>query len=187
MPKTRGGGLNDRQRVFAYEYLTDFNGTQAAIRAGYSAKGAKRHATKLLRDPRIQEIVERGKADRRQHLEITQERILDELAKIAFANALDYHRIGDNGEPIIDLSNLDEDKAAALAELQVDDYVEGRGDNSRDVRRIRFKMHDKQRALELLGKHLGIFIERHHMTLTRDPKDMTDEQLREVLERAGEL
>lgn len=194
-------GLTDKQRFFAYEYLKDFNGAAAARRAGYSPGNAKHQAVALLKLPAVQAIIERGREDRQQHIEITQERILEELAAVAFANALDYHGITPDGDPYVNLKSLriepgDSDqvvqekraRAAALAELQVDDYTEGRGEDARAVRRVKFKLYDKLRSLELLGKHLGIFVERHHVTLNKDPREMTDEELQAAISEldAGE-
>jgi phage terminase small subunit len=76
----------------------------------------------------------------------------------------DYMRAGPSGDPFLDFSSLTRDQAAALVEVTVDDYVDGRGENARDVRRVKFKLADKRAALVDLGRHLGIFRDRMELT-----------------------
>jgi phage terminase small subunit len=91
--------------------------------------------------------------------DVTAERVIGELARIGFANMKDYLRLGDNGEPIFDYANITRDQAAAIQEIIIEEYVAGRGENARDVRRIRFKLADKRAALTDLGRHLGLFVD----------------------------
>jgi phage terminase small subunit len=75
-----------RQQRFVREYLTDFNATQAAIRAGYSPKGASVQGARLLANAKVQAEVERLSKDKDAQLGLSNERILEELAGIAFSN-----------------------------------------------------------------------------------------------------
>lgn len=88
--------------------------------------------------------------------------VVAELAKIGFASAKHYLRVTSAGDPAVDLSDLDDDQFAALAEVTVEDYVDGRGDDARDVRKVRFKLHNKQAALVSMLEHLGGFPARKH-------------------------
>jgi phage terminase small subunit len=88
---------------------------------------------------------------------VTADDVVTELKLLAFANIMDFMRIGENGDPYIDMSAMTRAQATALAEFTVDDYMEGRGEDAREVKRIRIKMHDKLRPLVELGKHLGMF------------------------------
>ena len=90
---------------------------------------------------------------------VTTDRVIGELARIAFANSLDYWTIDSNGEPTIDLSKVDRDKGAAISEIIVDRYMDGKSENAREVKRIRIKLASKQAALESLGRHLGLWID----------------------------
>ena len=72
----------------------------------------------------------------------------------------DYMRVGADGDPVLDFSKLTRDQAAVLTEVTVEDYVDGRGEDARQVRRVKFKLASKLVALELLGKHLGLFKDR---------------------------
>ncbi len=84
-------------------------------------------------------------------------RVLAELSKLAFSNVLDFMRIGADGHPVVDFSRLTRDQAAPLVEVTVDDFRDGRGDDARNVRRVRFKLGDKRQALVDIGKCLGLF------------------------------
>ena len=106
--------LTDKQKRFVAEYLVDLNATQAAIRAGYSKKTADHIGPELLGKTCVLEEVQKAMADREKRTEITQDRVLNELGKVAFAKAADY-------------------TDATL------------------------KYANKLRALELIGKHLGMF------------------------------
>ncbi|MGO7686260.1 terminase small subunit [Rhizobium ruizarguesonis] len=156
--------LSAKQKRFVAEYLIDLNATQAAIRAGYSKKTATVQASRLLTNAKVQEELSKQQSKVAERLEITKERIVDELAKIGFANMLDYMRAGPDGDPYLDFSGLTRDQAAALSEVTVEDFKDGRGEDARDVRRVKFKLHDKKGALVDLAKMLGFVVERHEHT-----------------------
>ena len=110
------------------------------------------------------------------------------LALLGFANMEDYIRIGANGDPYIDLSELTREQAAAISEVAVDDYMDGRGKDAREVKKVRLKFHDKKGALVEIGKHLGMFIQRHEVSGKdggpiehADLSGMTNEELVERL------
>lgn len=170
--------LTPRQQRFVDEYLVDLNGTQAAIRAGYSPKTANEQAARLLAHVSVSAAVQAAKDKRSERTEITQDMVLKELAKLGFANMHDYMRIGRDGDPVLDFSSLTRDQAAALSEVTVEDFVDGRGEDARDVKRVKFKLADKRAALVDIGKHLGMFKERievKHVTELGD--DELDKQI----------
>lgn len=164
--------LTAKQQRFCDEYLIDLNATQAAIRAGYSERTANEQGARLLAKVSVQQYIEKRKADRVERTEITQDMVLRELAIIAFSNAADYASIVEkdamvevNGvtvpledadgnpikyrtvEPVL-TSDLTEEQKKALAVIK-------KGRDGFEV-----KPYDKVRALELLGKHLGMWTER---------------------------
>lgn len=138
--------LTDKQKCFVSEYLVDLNATAAAKRAGYSEKTAYSMGQRLLKNVEIQAAIQKRQKKLQDKLEITQETVLQELAAIAFANGTDFAIIGRDGHvcltPTIDLP---EHKKRAVASIKEGQYG------------IEVKLHDKVRALELLGKHLGVF------------------------------
>lgn len=153
--------LTAKQERFVAEYLIDLNATQAAIRAGYSEKTATEQGSRLLTNVKVQEAIAKGQNKTAEKLEITKDRIVEELAKIGFSNMLDYMRAGSDGDPYLDFSDLTREQAAALSEVTVEDFKDGRGEDARDVRRIKFKLHDKKGALVDLAKMLGFMVEKH--------------------------
>jgi phage terminase small subunit len=152
----RDMSLTAKQAAFVQEYLVDLNATQAAIRAKYSAASADKIGSQLLGKTRVAEAIAALMAKRAARTEITADRVLNELAKIGFANMADYVQIV-GGEPVIDLSSMTRDQAAAINEVTVEDFKDGRGEDARDVRRVKFKLSDKRAALVDIGKHLGMF------------------------------
>jgi len=167
---------------FVEEYLIDLNGRQAAIRAGYSSKTAEVQASRLLRNAKVQKALEEAMQARSKRTEITADRVVSELARIAFANMRDYWP--KKGETV-DLHKLDQDRTAAVEEIVIDESVDSSGVLHR---RIHLKLRDKQRALDSLARHLGMFIDRHvaegsieHrvMNMTREERIACAEQLLE--------
>ena len=91
--------------------------------------------------------------------------VLEELSKLGRANMQDFLRITKDGDPVLDLSGLTRVQAAALVEVTTEDYLDGRGEDAREVKRIKFKLAPKTAALDLLGKHHKLFVERHQHEL----------------------
>lgn len=149
--------LNPRQAVFCAEYITDFNATQAAIRAGYASKYAARVAYKMLLQPHIQEAVNREITARAKRTHITQDRVLRELAAIAF---FDPRKLfAPDGSPL-PINALDDATAAALGGLDVQEVFEGTGENRVFVGYVKkYKVTDKNAALGAAMKHLGMLKE----------------------------
>ena len=147
-PQTRP--LTPRQSLFVAEYLIDLNAKQAAIRAGYAKGSAADRGWELLnRCPPVRARLEEAMAERAQRTQIGAERVLKEIARIAFADIRNYLTEGENKTLVVrPLAQLSEDDVAALAEIQ----AEG---EERILRRI--KLHDKRAALELLARCLGLF------------------------------
>lgn len=138
--------LTPKQKRFVDEYLIDLNATQAAIRAGYSPNTANEQGTRLLVNVSISEEIQKRKIELQNKLEITQEKVLQELASIAFANGADFAKIEDNDTvKMIPTDELSSEKLPAIAGIKANQYG------------VEVKLHDKVKALELLGKYLGTF------------------------------
>jgi phage terminase small subunit len=149
------GNLSKKQQTFVTEYLVDFNAAQAAIRAGYRPTSARSTGSRNLRKPAVRAAIAAAQAPRLAALELSAEEVLRELARVARANLLDYMRIDDQGMPHVDLTGLTRDRAAAIRDIEVESFGEGK----REGTRIRFKMHDKLAALDRLARHYGLFTE----------------------------
>jgi len=150
--------LNRKQKAFCDEYLIDLNAKQAAIRAGYSPKTSEWIGPNLLKKSHVSAHIAEMMQQRSTRTQITADNVLRELAKLGFSNMEDFMVVGSDGFPRIDLSSLDRDKSAAISELTVDTYNEAVGEGEfREVKKVKMKVADKKSALELLGRHLGIF------------------------------
>ena len=136
---------NIKHEVFCQEYMIDLNATQAYIRAGYKNKSADVGASVLIRNPKVASRIEELKAERSARTGVTQDRVIRELARIGFMNP----------ESIVNMNtatlreDASEDDTAAISGVKV------KTGNNYSEREIKFC--DKTRALELLGKHLGMF------------------------------
>jgi phage terminase small subunit len=142
-------GLTLKQQKFVNEYLLDLNATQAAIRAGYSEKTAYSIGQENLTKPVIKEAIEKAMEKRAERTEITQERVLREIALLGFSKLQDFVRWGPGGAEIKDLNELTEEQAACVSEVQ--DLI------TKDSRNTKFKLYSKEKALEMLCRHLGMF------------------------------
>jgi phage terminase small subunit len=149
------GDLTPKQQCFVAEYLVDLNATQAAIRAGYSERTATEIGYENLRKPKVAAAIAVAMKERQKRVEVSQDFVLSELLKIAGANLLDYMCIGDDGKPRPDFSRMTREQAGALSEIVIDEYMDGRGEDARSVKRTRFKLHDKHSALVTLMRHKG--------------------------------
>jgi phage terminase small subunit len=141
--------LTPKQQRFTEEYLIDLNATQAAIRAGYSPKTANEQGARLLAKVSVKNTIDKTMAERSRRTGINQDRVLTELAKIAFINPVD----------VIDMDDAtlrgdaNRDDTAAIASVKVKTIPTPDGNIvEREVR-----TYDKLKALEQIGKHLGMW------------------------------
>jgi len=157
--------LTPKQKAFCNEYLIDLNATQAAIRAGYSKKTAKTIGAQNLSKLNLQEVIQELMKKREKRTEITQDRVLEELACLGFSNIKDYVSASTAKGFIAfkDIEKISDEKARAIEAIKVN-YKEGK---------IEFKLHSKTKTLDMIGRHLGMF------------KDIGD-QLAEIIYQASE-
>lgn len=155
----RSNKTEERQERFAREYCIDLNGKRAAIAAGYSPKTAEAQASRLLRKHKVSELIAKLKEEQCQKLGISSARILRGLARIAF---LDVRRLFDETGSLKAIRDLDDETAAAIAGIEHEKLFEhyGKGHAKHVGTTSKIKPADKLRALELLGKHLNLFIDR---------------------------
>ena len=142
-----------KQQRFVEEYLVDLNATRAAIRAGYSKKTADRIGPKLVVESCVSEAIREAIEKRSSRTEITADRVLQELGFIAFSNMKDYVEFGPPGVTLEELSEMTDDQSRAISQVSHNFNAEGGGS-------VNFKLHDKLKALDLIGKHLGMFKEK---------------------------
>jgi phage terminase small subunit len=169
--------LTPKQQRFVQEYLIDLNATQAAIRAGYSKDTAKDIGCENLAKPNIQEAIQDAMEKRGKKTEITAERVLQELSKIAFSDLNKFVEVDENGKITVkDSSQLD---GTVLSEISESITQNGR------TRKV--KLHDKMKALELIGRHLAMFTDRQEIKIDKsvEENEKAVNQLKELRDKAS--
>jgi phage terminase small subunit len=147
--------LTAKQTFFVAEYQKDFNGTQAAIRAGYSAKNADVIADQLLGKTWVSEAIQKAMKERLLKIGVHAERVLTELARIGFS---DIRKLFNENGSLKNPQDWDADTAAAVAGVQFTEEFEASSKERKGIGTTkRVRMFDKVRALEMLMKHLGLF------------------------------
>lgn len=157
--------LTPKQQRFVDEYLIDLNATQAAIRAGYSEKTARVVGAQNLSKLNIQAEIQKAMNEREKRTEVTADKVVQQLAKIAFSDIKDVVSWGEQdivvgvnkqtGQPVkrremtIGVKPADEVDGTVLSEITETTNNQGR--------KIGVKLNDRMKALELLGRHLGMF------------------------------
>jgi len=149
--------LTPKQQRFADEYLIDLNATQAAIRAGYSPKTANEQGARLLAKASIRAYIDQRMAEHSRRTGINQERIIRELARISLVNPANVVNF-ETGEI---RATATEDDLAAISSVKVKTI--GYTDDGVPLIEREVRFHDKNRALELLGKRFGMFIDRQQV------------------------
>jgi len=157
--------LTTQQRIFCAEFLIDLKVGAAAERAGFSAS----RGTALMKRQDIREFIGNLMQRRAERLVVNQNNILEELSAIGFS---DIRSVFDADGKLLNVADLGGPAAHALAAFKV---REVETDDGRITRTTEIKFSDKLKALELAGRHLGLFIENRHMTV--DFTDMDDEEL----------
>ena len=153
------GKLTDKQQKFVDEYLIDLNATQAAIRAGYSVKTADVIGCENLTKPNIQQVIAEYMAARSKRTGVNQDRVVLELARIAFVNIEDVVDT-DTGKI---LPNATRDDLACVEGIK---YKESDNQYGGSVE-LEVKVASKLKALELLGKHLGMWNDKLDVNITQ--------------------
>lgn len=185
--------LTAKQQRFVDEYLIDLNATQAATRAGYSKKTANEQGSRLLANVSVSAAIRQGMNARSGRVEITQDMVLKELAKIGFSDIRKVVRWGEtqvrmvdgeddspedmvpyHGLALIDSTEIDDNTAGAIAEVS----------QGRDG--LKVKLHDKKGALVDIGRHLGMFSAPGHLSLDTELKRLEIEKRKAEIKRLQE-
>lgn len=185
--------LTPKQERFCEEYLIDLNKTQAAIRAGYSKDSAHSIGEENLRKPEIIKRVDELKALRQESLLITPESVLKELYDLAMVDITEAY---DDAGWLKPLSEIPKNVRRAIAGLEVNELFDGQGDDKHIIgvaKKIKF--YDKNKSLEMLGRHLKMFTDKKEVSgadggpiQVKNVSDLSDEELDlKLLEYAKKL
>ena len=178
MSNAKGRKLSPKQVKFVEEYLHDLNGTQAAIRAGYSEKRASEISYQLLQKTTVQESIAAAMAERAKRTQISQDRVLAELAAMAFYDPADIAREVMSGPA--DIAKLPEQVRRAIIGWSWDKHGN-----------FVLKLAAKTSSVELIGRHLGMFRERVEVTgkdggpIQHDKTEFTRDELIEMARERG--
>ena len=157
--------LNERQKRFCDEYLIDLNATRAYMMAYPQVKSsevAKAAASRLLTDVNVATYIAERMKERQERTEVTQDMVVQELAAIGFAKATDYAEIKDGKVLIKNTDELPDVTKRAIAGIKM-------GRNG-----IELKLCDKEKALELLGRHLGMWNDKVDINLDESKSKLDD-------------
>jgi phage terminase small subunit len=188
--------LSDRQEKFVEEYAKSLIGSEAARKAGYSVKGANVTGSQLLTNPSIKERLRQKMEERIAAANISQESILREIAKIAFSDVKDISSWSDNRLEFMDSENIPNEVSAGIQTITTKSSEFGND--------MSIKMHDKLKALEMLGKQAGLFasckqleanvtiagrlgIEANVKAEIRKLEDFSDDELLKLVENGATL
>lgn len=158
--------LTDKQRRFCEEYVVDWNATRAAIAAGYSKKTARQIATQNLSKLYIREHIEDIQKDLSKLTGVTATRNILELKKIAYSSIASFKNDWMTEK---EFDNLTEEQLACISDIQY--QTKTTGETTETI--VKFKIHDKQKAIEILNKMLG-FNDSDKLDITTNGKDIQE-------------
>lgn len=150
--------MTEAQKRFCDEYLIDLNATRA-YKVAYARckkdETANVNGSKLLRNAKVQEYISKKMKEREKRTEVTQDMVIQELARIAF---LDIRKLYDSNGELKNIQDIDEETVKAISSLETLEEYAGYGNDREKIGNTqKVKLLDKTKALELLGKHLGLF------------------------------
>lgn len=153
--------MTEAQKRFCDEYLIDLNATRA-YKAAYSScnkdETARANSSRLLANANIQKYLQEQKENLKEKINVTQEQVINQLARIAFG---DIRKLYNDAGSLKNIQDLDDDTAAILTGIETTEEFDGYGDDREIIGYTKkVKMADKTKALDLLGKYFGIFTEK---------------------------
>ena len=163
--------MTKKQKIFADEYLIDLNATRAYKVAYPRVKNddiAAANASRLLRNAKVAAYISERMQERQKRTEVTQDRVIEELAAIAFARATDFVQIVDGCVVLTDTKELSETQIKAIAGIKEGKFG------------IELKLNDKEKALELLGRHLGMFKDKLEVSGLESEQSKLDDLIRQM-------
>lgn len=146
--------LNEKQERFCEEYLIDLNATQAAVRAGYKARSARQQGSDLLSKAAVRARIDELKAERSRRTEISADRVLTELARVAFYNPRDV--LDFRTAQVLEKATEDDLRVIAGVKVKYVPHKTEDGDFEEAIER-EVRLCDKLKALDMLAKHLGVY------------------------------
>ncbi len=169
--------MTPKQRRFVEEYLCDLNATQAAIRAGYSVRTARKIGHENLTKPDIAAAVQEARIGLSKRVEITQERVMQEYARIAFADIRDLFEWDEDRAAYVPSKDLTADQAAAISAVEAETRHFHTEAGTETTIKLKLKTYDKKGALDSIAKIMGFMSER---TINVDVASLSTEELERI-------
>ena len=163
--------MTEKQRIFADEYLIDLNATRAYKIAYPRVKNdevARANSSRMLTNANVASYIAERMEARQKRTEVTQDRVIEELAAIAFARASDFAQIVKGRVVLTNTADMSDEQIRAIAGIKQGKFG------------IELKLNDKEKALELLGRHLGMFKDRVEVSGLDDEKKKLDDILQQM-------
>lgn len=142
-----------KYEAFAREYVIDYNGKRAAIAAGYRPSRAEVTGSELVRNRKVQRLIDQLETERAVRCQVDGDRVLEEVQRLAYSNMADFLKANESGDVTVSLPIDDRDKMAAVHEFTTETYLSGQGPNKLPITTVKFKLADKRSSLELLMRH----------------------------------
>lgn len=169
--------LTDKQKIFCDEYIKTLNKSEAAIKAGYSPKSAGQVANETFKNPNVTDYIQKRMNKRAKRTEITQDKVVEEIAKIAFSDMRNVATWGGGNVTFLESDDLTDDVTAAISEIS--------SSYSENSNSMKVKFYDKLRALDMLGRHLNLELSKQksevELTGTLNLKKLEDKSDEELL------
>lgn len=166
-------GNNPKQSAFCREYVKDYNGTQAAIRAGYAKSRAKETASELVTKSNVQKEIQWRESFLENKVIVTKDKILRELSLIGFANMADHVTIDNETGCVqaVGIDSLPAGASRAIKKVKERRVIKSTASGDEVLEStFEFELHDKQTALINMGKELGMFRDKVDLSMVGDVK-----------------
>jgi len=175
MPKLKSG----KHEQFCQEYIVEFNGAKSATDAGFNKKSARTIACRLLTKVNIQERIAELMKDRSERTQVTQDMVVKELAIIGFSDFTKFARYTKkDGLVLENTKDIKGERTRAIQSMKQT--------TSKDGGSISIKLHGKEKPLELLGKHLGIFVDMNIKGKFKHEHILSMKDFKESVKKMGE-
>lgn len=158
--------LNLKQKMFCEEYMIDFNGAAAAVRAGYSEKTANRISSHQLTKVDIKEYIHKRLKEKEIYTQVTQERVLLEIARLAFRDLRNAYDKNGNYLPV---HELPDEIAASVSSIKTIETIDENGNRKTVISDLKF--FDKGKQIDLACRHLGMLTDKLQIDVTDNLAD----------------
>lgn len=149
--------LTEQQEKFVQAYARRTHGTKAAIAAGYAPANAAQQASFLLSLGKIQDALAKEKEKLGIRLDVTRLKWLEELRRVAFADLTRIAEWDGDGLRHKPSEDIDEEDSAAVQSVKSEKRITMRDGDTEETVKMEVKLHDKTKALDMLGRHFGFF------------------------------